>query len=114
MDPFSRSHQVLDSGADLFESLDIEAAIESGGDIILDPIAPLDAYSGPIQFNADADDICFYMLNHTRLLGRIKVVKDSNTELTASDTVSIVDYLPQCLFKQYELYVSHVNAQDCR
>ena len=62
MDPFSRSHQVVDSGADLFESLDIEAAIESGGDIILDPIAPLDAFNGPIQFNADADDICFYML----------------------------------------------------
>ena len=112
MESWIKESPVIESAIDLFQPQDTEKGLALGGSIEVDPISQVNPFTGPIIFKVESNDSTFFQLHKTRLVGRLRVVKGEDTKLTAADRVKICNYLPHSLFKQYELYLQHVNSQD--
>ena len=94
----------MESGLDPFQPQDIEKSLTDGGTIIIDPLSPPDKFRGPYIFKVEGNDSTFFQLHKTRLIGKLRVVKDEDTPLGAADDVDICNYLPHALFKVSPLY----------
>ena len=104
MESWIRESPVMESGLDPFQPRDIEKSLTDGGTIIIDPLSPPDKFRGPYTFKIEGNDSTFFQLHKTRLIGKLRVVKDEDTPLGAADDVDICNYLPHALFKVSPLY----------
>ena len=111
MESWIRESPVMESGLDPFQPRDIEKSLTDGGTIIIDPLSTPDKFRGPYTFKIEGNDSTFFQLHKTRLIGKLRVVKDEDTPLGAADDVDICNYLPHALFKVSPLYTFFVVAR---
>ena len=113
MESWIRESPVMESGLDPFQPHDIEQGLEDGGTIIIDPLAPPDKFRGPYIFKIEGNDSTFFQLHKTRLIGKLKVVKDENDPLPDEFPagLNICNYLPQALFKVSPFYTFCYDAR---
>ena len=120
MESWIRESPVMESGLDPFQPHDIEQGLEDGGTIIVDPLAPPDKFRGPYIFKVEGNDSTYFQLHKTRLIGKLKVVKDEDDPLPVTGThpnlklpegMNICNYLPQALFKVSPFYTFCYDAR---
>ena len=113
MESWIRESPVMESGLDPFQPHDIEQGLEDGGTIIIDALAPPDKFRGPYIFKVEGNDSTYFQLHKTRLIGKLKVVKDENDPLPDEFPagLNICNYLPQALFKVSPFYTFCYDAR---
>ena len=113
MESWIRESPVMESGLDPFQPHDIEQGLEDGGTIIIDPLAPHDKFRGPYIFKVEGNDSTYFQLHKTRLIGKLKVVKNDNEDLPEPlvDGMNVCNYLPQALFKVSPFYTFCYDAR---
>ena len=116
--------QLLDSGLDLFQSIPVESSLLTGKSTEYLPLASI-TNEGPYEFYIPKDELCFFSLNQTRLVGNLQIlhkdgspiknITDATENITANAEdakISIANMLPACLFRQVEVYLNSTQVQD--
>ena len=108
----------------MFQNVEVESSMVDGKTVEYLPIASV-TQEGPYEFFIPQDELCFFNLNQTRLVGsfqilhkddtKIKNITDDTANITADAEdakISICNMLPATLFRQVEVYLNSTQVQD--
>lgn len=103
--------ELTSNSLDLFSAPPVDSTLVDGMTIYYYPVGAI-TDAGPYEFHIPKDNDSYTYMPMTRLEGVIEVLKADGTTLTDTENTSVVNLLPQTLFKQVECELNGTQVCD--